>query len=87
MSKYTKENALRCLAPHIHIPKRNQRIYNAGIAIFCKLDVKTLKHGDRFGKAVFRLLEEDLYEEEFYRFALPIIKEEWEINRTATQSE
>lgn len=74
MNKFSEENIRRWMFPHIHIRKGNVRIYKTlGL-----VDFKTLKHGDKAGKGIFRLMEEDLYEDEFYKTALPIAKRIWE---------
>lgn len=81
MSDYTKEMALHYMSPHLHISKNNQRFYNQGINLATGLswaEIAKLNHGDKLAGGIFRLIEEDLYTDEFYTFALPnIIKEEW----------
>lgn len=65
------ENLVRkYMWPHVHRGK--ERI----CAKF--LGLKGVKHGDKVGKGVFRLIENDLYEDEFYQNALPIAKNIWE---------
>lgn len=76
MKKFSEENVRQYMWPHLHKQKNNQRSTASH-----RTD---LKHGDviksKDGKIIstFRLIENDLYEDEFYRYALPIAKEIWD---------
>lgn len=73
VEKFSEEDVKRYMWPHLHLPKDNQRI----CAKF--LGLKGVKHGDKIGNGgIFRLIENDLYEEKFYQYALPIAKRLWE---------
>ena len=67
-----KEDVKKYMWPHVHFQKGNQRI----CAKF--LGIANAKHGDKMGNGgVFRLIENDLYTDEFYQYALPIAKKLW----------
>jgi hypothetical protein len=77
----TLERALQWKWLHIDFGKEQ---YCAKFACgFAGFNINSLRHGDKFNgtKGIFRLIEKDLYDEEFVRQALPLLKEWWEQER------
>ena len=68
----TEQQVKQWMHPHIHTKSGARYYCNGGL-----VDCTGLKHGDKVGSGIFRVMDNDLYADEFYQEALPIAKRIW----------
>lgn len=78
MEKYSPENYKKYMWVHFKLDGNLNECIDANMYLAnTNKKPKDFKHGERFGNATFRLLETELYEEEFNKKALAYLKGMW----------